>query len=253
MHNFNHFMVVGWLCGASPSEHYSYLGGSTRLPLHPPVRQTKMRADKLFSELRRAVPKPDKRTERHNSWISSETYILVYEILSTRWEPRWYQRRFRRLGQSIRTLLKEDRQRRVTTAGEEVESLLTGDPSLPREAWRMIQGWYQEAADHAPPHARVTLERITAEREVLYCTVPPPPPRGETIPLSVPPSPIDDSVPTEEEVKWAVRRLRGHCSGGPSRMRAEHLREWRWEHRVAEAATEVETEAVCETSGIEGR
>ena len=82
--------------------------------------------------------------------------------------------------------------------------------------------WYREAVYHAPPPARVTLERITLESEELYRTATPPSP-GETIPISVPPYPINDSVPTEEEVEWAVWRLRGNRSGGPSQMRAEHL------------------------------
>ena len=72
-----------------------------------------------------------------------------------------------------------------------------------------MRGWYQEAVDYALPSARVTLKRITAEREELYRAVPPP---GETIPISVLPSPIDDSVPTEEEAEWELRRLRGHRS-----------------------------------------
>ena len=63
--------------------------------------------------------------------------------------------------------------------------------------------------DHAPTPAWVTRKRITAEREELYRAVPPP---GETIPISVLPSPIDDSVPTEEEAEWELRRLRGHRS-----------------------------------------
>ena len=50
------------------------------------------------------------------------------------------------------------------------------------------------------------------------------------------PSAIDDSVPTEEEVEWAVSILRGYQLGGPSRMRAEHLREWLREHQAEEAA-----------------
>ena len=38
----------------------------------------------------------------------------------------------------------------------------------------------------------------------------PPSPWGETIPTTVPPTQIDDSIPTEEEVKLGVQKLRGH-------------------------------------------
>ena len=152
--------------------------------------------------------------------------------------------------------------RQVTTTGEAVESFLTGPPPLPREAWKRIRGWHQEAVDHDPPLARVTLERITAERKELYRTVPP---QGDTIPISVPPSSIDDSIPTEEEVEWAVMRLRGHRLGGSSQMRTEYLREFLREHRSEEAAkekakeakaeaeAEAEVEVEGETSGSEER
>ena len=49
-----------------------------------------------------------------------------------------------------------------------------------------------------------------------------------------------------------IQILPRHRSGVPSRMRAEHLREWLREHRAAEAVTEVEIEAVGKTSGLEG-
>ena len=97
-HNSDHFMVVGSLCGTSPREHSHYLRSRTRLPLRPPRHQTSMRADDLFAELWCAVPKPDKRLARHNSWISEKTGILVDERVSMRRDPGRYQRRIRRFG-----------------------------------------------------------------------------------------------------------------------------------------------------------
>ena len=60
-----------------------------------------------------------------------------------------------------------------------------------------------------------TLKRIMAEHVQLYCTIPLP---GYNTPMSVIPAHIYDSVPTEQEVKWAVRRLWGHRLGGTSQM-----------------------------------
>ena len=37
---------------------------------------------------------------------------------------------------------------------------------------------------------------------------------------------MDDSIPTEDEIEWAAKRLQNHRSGGHSRMRAEHLKGW---------------------------
>ena len=49
---------------------------------------------------------------------------------------------------------------------------------------------------------------------------------GENIPVTVEPAEIDDSVPTEDGITEAVTKLRRNRSGGPSRIRAEHLKGW---------------------------
>ena len=61
------------------------------------------------------------------------------------------------------------------------------------------------------------------ERVDLYSYVLPP---GENIPISVEPFLVDDSVTTEVEIQWAVKRLQNHLSGGPLGMQAEHLKGW---------------------------
>ena len=86
-----------------------------------------------------------------------------------------------------------------------------------------MKGWYQAAAKRGPPPARATLERITAERTELYSQVPSP---GEKIPVTVEPAMIDDLVPTEDKIAAAVKKLRRNRSGGPSRIRAEHIKGW---------------------------
>ena len=102
------------------------------------------------------------------------TWRLVNERVSTRrdlekdWDLIW------RLGRAIRASLRTDRKRQTEEVGEEVEALLGPDPPLYREAWHRIKVWYKAAVDHAQPPARVTLERITAERVELYSYVPPP-------------------------------------------------------------------------------
>ena len=44
--------------------------------------------------------------------------------------------------------------------------------------------------------------------------------------MTVKPAEIDNSVPTEDEIAEAVTKLRRNRSGGPSRIRAEHLKGW---------------------------
>ena len=102
-----------------------------------------------------------------------------------------------------------------------MEALLGSDSPLRQESWHRITRWYRATVNRSPPPARVTLERITAERVELYSYVPPP---GENIPISVEPLPVDELVPTEEEIEWAVKHLQDHRSRGPLGMRSKHLK-----------------------------
>ena len=107
--------------------------------------------------------------------------------------------------------------------GAEVEALVGADPHLIQEAWYRIQGWYKAAVGRAPPPAPITLERITTERVAMYSRVPPP---GDNIPVELETFKVEDVVPEEGEIEWAVKRLRNNRSGGALQMRAEHIKGW---------------------------
>ena len=97
------------------------------------------------------------------------------------------------------------------------------DPPNAKEACRRLKGWYKASVSWAPPPARATLERITAERVGLYSYVPS---LGENITVNVAPAEVDDSVPTEDKIEDAVKKLRRNRSGGLSGMRSKHLKGW---------------------------
>ena len=217
-YNSDHYMVVGLLRRRTTREHIIYIAGRIRMPLTPSREPT--REDTLLGDLRQAVPKPHKREEHRNAWISDDTWKLVDKRVSARRGTR-VQVRLRRLGRAIKASLKGDRRRRVEEAWKAVEALLGEDPPNAKEAWRRMKVWYQAAAKRGPPPARATLERITAERTAMYSQVPTP---GENIPVTVEPAEIDDSVPTEDKIAAAVENLRRYRSGGASRIRAEHLK-----------------------------
>ena len=69
---------------------------------------------------------------------------------------------------------------------------------MSREAWQRLKGRYKAAVDRVPPRTRATLEQITAEQVDLYSYMLSP---GKNISISVQPVPVDDSVPTEDEIK----------------------------------------------------
>ena len=64
---------------------------------------------------------------------------------------------------------------------------------------------------------------MTAERVEVYRYVPL---LGQPIPMGVQPFLVYDSIPEDEEINWAVHRLRRNHLGGPSVERSEQLRQW---------------------------
>ena len=73
---------------------------------------------------------------------------------------------------------------------------------------------------------------------------------GTNIPISVKPAPVDDSVPTEDDIEWAVKHLGRNRSGGPSGMRAEHLKMWLAAAKMRKRESAEEWEGM--TEGEEG-
>ena len=102
------------------------------MPLRPPTEPT--REDRIFAALRRAVPKPHTRDRHKSAWISEETWRLIDERVSAQ-RGTGVRMRIRRLGRAIRASLQGDSKRRVETAGQDVESLLGGEPPNPKESW----------------------------------------------------------------------------------------------------------------------
>ena len=130
-YNSDHYMVVGLLQGGTTREHVRYIVGRRRIPLTPPKEPT--REDTLFGDLRRAVPKPHKREQHRNAWISDKTWKLVDERVLARRGPK-VKARLQRLGRAIKASLKGYRQQRVEEAGKAVETLLGEDPPNAKEA-----------------------------------------------------------------------------------------------------------------------
>ena len=62
------------------------------------------------------------------------------------------QLQLRRLERKIRYNLRADREHKVTVTVKEIESLVSGDPPLPREARACMRGWYQSSRNRAPTY-----------------------------------------------------------------------------------------------------
>jgi hypothetical protein len=127
----------------------------------------------------------------------------------------------RRLGRQIHQSFKADRTRRVAEAGEAIEAALTAGDS--RESWNRLKAWYNQVSDRPSKPSRQDIRAITMERIDLYSHQHPP---GAALPVLVAPAPVVDEIPTDEEIRAAVSRLRRSKSPGPSGIRTDHLKDW---------------------------
>ena len=62
---------------------------------------------------------------------------------------------------------------------------------------------------------------------------------------------MEDGVPSEAEVEWAVKRLQNNRAGGTSRMRAEDLKGWLAAARRGEKEREANTKDVGDRGEIQ--
>ena len=220
-HNSDHYMVLGCLPNAPPTEQKQYLGERKLWPVRPPREPTT--TDELFAALHRAVPRAQPCKARRNAWISESTWRLIDERVSARRDPRYGRVFKRQQGKAVQKSLAADRQRRADEAGVEVEALVKADPPIIQESWYRLQEWYKAAVVRALPPARATFKRVTVYRVALYSRVPSP---GDSIPVNIEPFAVEDGVPGEGDIEWAVKRLQNKRAGGASRMRSEDLKGW---------------------------
>ena len=106
-----------------------------------------------------------------------------------------------------------------------------------------MKGWYKYAVDHEPPRTWVILDWITAKHFTLNHQMQL---SGENIPLSVKPFPVEDLLPTEDDIKWEVWRKSNNSYGGLSGMMEEHLKRWLKESTEVESVEESATKTTKE-------
>jgi len=81
---------------------------------------------------------------------------------------------------------------------------------------------YSLASCRPPSSSREDLKKVTDDRINLYTKAE----TTDTLPILVAPFDISDEVPEDCEIAEAVKTLRNGKAPGPSKVRAEKLKEW---------------------------
>ena len=220
-HDSDHRAIVARISSGCRRDMQQYRRNRQHFPITLPRNGPRTELESLFEELQSDCEAPPIRDRPANAWISQSTWSLVDRRASMRKSGTLSQQYSRILGRSIRQSLKDDRALRAANVADEVETHLeAGDP---KEAWRRIKGWYRSVEDRPPKPNYQRMETLTQERIDLYTAVPPP---GAPIPINVDPFDVNDEIPTDGEIREAVKSLRNGRAGGLGGMRAEHLKRW---------------------------
>ena len=118
----------------------------------------------------------------------------------------------------VKTITPGRLQAQTKKAGEEIEAQLQQQDL--KGAWSTLKAWYQHSGDRPPKPLRQDLKSLTNKREVLYTHVPSP---GAPIPIHVNPFPIQDEIPSEDEIAVAVTRLKKGKAPGPLGLWADDI------------------------------
>jgi coenzyme F420-reducing hydrogenase gamma subunit len=145
------------------------------------------------------------------------------------------------LTKEIKQSLAKDRKARVEDAGLEIEAELSrGDP---KSAFGKLKRWYRQTTGRPMKPTREDTETLRKERKELYTKAEDLPPMFDVIEV---PATVDDSIPTEREIREAIGRLKNGKAPGPSGITAEHLKKWTSNRRTDPNQWELVTKVVEE-------
>lgn len=213
----DHRMIVIGLKSDSQVHHKKYSQQRKKLGY---ITNGNSRNDKLIDELTNERQKNKiQQDHRVKSWISERSWILIDEKAEARRIGN--REEIRRLKSLIRQSLRTDEKIRAEKAGDEIERCLAMGNT--REAYDIMRKWYKDKVSKPPIPTYVDEEKIRAEYQSLYTRQEP---LQSNITLFYNQERVDDTVPTEEEIKIALKGMRCNKSPGCSNITVEDLQGW---------------------------
>ena len=154
------------------------------------------------------------------SWISDETFKLVR--LKSIVLRRNNQEEVRRLGKELRRNLRQDRRKRVWNVSVLIEERLEARDVI--GACDALKNWYKNVTGKTLKPSKIDLEHARKTYEDLF--------KKEILTDEIPfdfdyeGTEGDDSIPSEEEIKRALFRMRNRKAPGLSLITVDKLKEW---------------------------
>jgi hypothetical protein len=153
--------------------------------------------------------------------VSAPTWAIIEKRESLQQQGKLSQQATCLIGRQIAAGLKKDHAKHAAAAAEKIKGhLAAGEP---KEAWRILRGWYQAITDCAPKASKMSLAAQTAKHVALYGRVAS---KGDPIPIHVNKADIPDDIPSNGKLRAVVRELQNRRTTGATGLQVEHIKVW---------------------------
>ena len=224
--NTDHRCYLGELAGKT-SKYKTYQKYRSARKKYPLEFKKESEADKLLDELKRETKSDKKKINQQKSWMTEETWKIMDKRRRAAQQQKWDEHKT--LKKDLRRAMRQDRKNRQNDVGEKFSTNFAGGNM--RKAYSGIRGWYRKrTGDEKKPTVReMTTIHNTYKNLFTESTS-----EKEEIPILVEPTMIDDEVPSEQEIRDAVKQLRNFKSPGASGIKVENLKLWAAESEITE-------------------
>ena len=217
----DHRLLKGKLISKKSSKYHRYLKERS----NPPVDLFPLEnldgpseIDQRLKELQDSIIEPEFKT-RDRSWISEYSFSLLRQKAQAlrRGDPAT-----KDIGRELRRSIRKDRRQRIQKTAEEIEGRLGEGDII--GAFEILRHWYRKFTGKALKPCRADLEK-TRDNYVKLFT-------DDNLSDEVPfefdydGNDVNDSIPDEEEIRFALFKMRNRKAPGLTRISVDHLKLW---------------------------
>ena len=177
-------------------------------------------ADERFRDLKEALETPKVVEKEERSWISARSFELLHRKAQAL--RRGNAEEVHDIGRELRCSIRKDRRQRVEKVSREIEQRMDENDVI--GAFQMLQHWYRKFTGRALRPSKADLEKTRQTYAELFADDK----LSEEIPFefAYEGEPVNDSIPGEEEIAMALRKMRNRKAPGLSRISVDDLKQW---------------------------
>ena len=177
-------------------------------------------SDTLLQHVCDAIERPTKSSATDRSWISTSSFNLMKEKAKAL--RRNDSDEVNRLGKALRRSIRKDRRDRIWKVLEFVEASLQDGDII--GAYNVLRHWYKKFTGKALSPTKADLDTTRDKFTKLFQQDEFPDTPPYDFPYTGPP--VNDTIPTEDEIRYALFKMRSRKASGLTKLSVDHLKQW---------------------------